>query len=55
MPGDGTGAVATNVDRLWRILDTRGEGHLDCNGLKRGLTKLDHRRPGCDLTSFDTC
>jgi solute carrier family 25 phosphate transporter 23/24/25/41 len=31
------------VQRLWHILDTRREGQLDLNGLKKGLKKMDHR------------
>ena len=31
------------VERLWRTLDTRKEGQLDLNGLKKGLKKMDHR------------
>jgi hypothetical protein len=37
------------IERLWRILDTRKEGELDLNALKKGLKKLDHRKhkPNC--------
>lgn len=31
------------VDKLWHILDTRREGQVDFNGLKKGLKKMDHR------------
>lgn len=31
------------VEKLWQTLDTRKEGRLDVNGLKRGLEKIDHR------------
>jgi solute carrier family 25 phosphate transporter 23/24/25/41 len=31
------------VARLWESLDTRKEGHIDLNGLKKGLKKIDHR------------
>ncbi|PYI14622.1 mitochondrial carrier [Aspergillus japonicus CBS 114.51] len=31
------------VDRLWKRLDTKGEGHLDFHGLKKGFKKIDHR------------
>ncbi len=33
------------VDELWATLDTRKQGHLDLAALKKGLWKLDHRRP----------
>lgn len=32
------------VAKLWDSLDTRHEGHIDLNGLKKGLKKIDHRR-----------
>lgn len=41
MSGDDTDA---RVERLWRTLDTRKEGQLDLNGLKRGLKRMDHRQ-----------
>ena len=31
------------VERLWQTLDTRKEGRVDANGLKKGLEKIDHR------------
>lgn len=31
------------VAKLWETLDTRREGHIDLNGLKKGLKKIDHR------------
>lgn len=35
------------VRSLWAQLDTRNEDSLDLPGLKRGLTKLDHRKLQC--------
>lgn len=32
------------VDKLWQTLDTQNEGQLDINGLKKGLSKMDHRK-----------
>lgn len=32
------------IEKLWMRLDTRNEGHLDFQGLKRGLDKIDHRK-----------
>ena len=37
-------AQDAHVEKLWRTLDTCGEGELDLNGLKKGLRKMDHRR-----------
>ena len=31
------------VEKLWQTLDTRKEGRLDANGLRKGLEKIDHR------------
>ena len=31
------------VEKLWRTLDTRKEGRLDANGLRKGLEKINHR------------
>lgn len=40
----GTTSVAdARVDQLWATLDTRKQGHLDLQALKKGLRKLDHR------------
>lgn len=36
-------AQDARVERLWQTLDTRREGQLDLNGLKKGLKKIDHR------------
>ncbi|KAI5806724.1 mitochondrial carrier domain-containing protein, partial [Peziza echinospora] len=35
-------AREARVQKLWATLDTRGEGHLDLNGLKQGLTRINH-------------
>ncbi len=32
------------VEKLWKSLDTRNEGQLNLNGLRKGLSKIDHRR-----------
>ncbi|OJJ66857.1 hypothetical protein ASPBRDRAFT_187537 [Aspergillus brasiliensis CBS 101740] len=36
------------VAQLWQRLDTKGEGHLDFNGLKKGLKKIDHPLKNAD-------
>ena len=48
------------VKNLWGTLDSRKEGQIDLNGLKKGLKKMDHResysraRRGCDVRVLDT-
>ncbi|KAL9599489.1 MAG: hypothetical protein Q9219_003828 [cf. Caloplaca sp. 3 TL-2023] len=36
------------AEKLWQKLDTQKEGHLDANGLKRGLKKIDHPLQNAD-------
>ena len=36
-------AREARVKKLWKRLDTRNEGRLDANGLKKGLQEIDHR------------
>ncbi len=43
MDGETQNAQDARVEQLWRTLDTRKEGQLDLNGLKKGLRKMDHR------------
>lgn len=43
MEGPNQGGQDDRVEKLWKTLDTRKEGRLDANGLKRGLEKIDHR------------
>jgi solute carrier family 25 (mitochondrial phosphate transporter), member 23/24/25/41 len=31
------------MEKLWQILDTKKEGCIDLNGLKKGLKNMDHR------------
>jgi len=30
------------IEKLWKKLDPQGKGELDLNGLKKGLTRIDH-------------
>ena len=46
-------ALDARVEELWQTLDTRKEGHLDFNGLKKGLRKMDHRKWGSSFR--DVC
>ena len=39
------------VTRLWKRLGAEKKDHLDYNGLKKGLRKIDHREPLHDLIS----
>lgn len=32
------------VEELWRRLDAQGKRELDFKGLKKGLTRIDHRQ-----------
>ncbi|KAH0545583.1 hypothetical protein FGG08_000414 [Glutinoglossum americanum] len=41
-------SIDSRVERLWQILDTRKEGELDLNALKKGLKKLDHPLKNAD-------
>ena len=43
MDGESQNAQDARVEKLWRTLDTKKEGALDLNGLKKGLKKMDHR------------
>jgi hypothetical protein len=36
------------VDKLWETIDTRKQGYVDYNGLKKGLKKMDHREHRID-------
>ncbi|EKG19459.1 Calcium-binding EF-hand [Macrophomina phaseolina MS6] len=53
-------AQDARVEALWAQLDTKKLGHLDLNGLKRGLRKIDHPLKNADdllkdvLKSVDT-
>lgn len=42
-PGESKDERDERVARLWDTLDARKEGHIDLNGLKKGLKKIDHR------------
>lgn len=49
-PGESKDERDTRVARLWETLDTRKEGHIDLNGLKKGFKKIDHRELSPFLT-----
>ena len=36
-------AQDARVQKLWKVLDTKSEGQLNLNGLKKGLSNIDHR------------
>ena len=44
MESEDAAAREARVEKLWRRLDTKNEGKLDANGLKRGLQGIDHRK-----------
>lgn len=43
MDTESANAQYARVEALWATLDTKKQGKLDLNALKRGLRKLDHR------------
>lgn len=43
MDGEDQTAQDARVDKLWKTLDTRNEGRLNLNGLKKGLSNINHR------------
>lgn len=43
MDGEDQTAQDARVDKLWKTLDTRNEGQLNLNGLKKGLSNINHR------------
>lgn len=53
------------IEKLWKKLDPQGKGELDLNGLKKGLTRIDHREsassiccklpPSNQACSFEKC
>ena len=43
MDGEDQATQGARVQKLWKVLDTRNEGQLNLNGLKKGLSKMDHR------------
>ncbi len=43
MEPEPSNAQDARVEKLWQTLDTRKEGYLDFNGLRKGLKRMDHR------------
>lgn len=43
MDGEDRTAQDARVNKLWKTLDTRNEGQLNLNGLKKGLSIINHR------------
>ena len=43
MDSEDNSAREARVKKLWKRLDTKNEGKLDANGLKKGLQEIDHR------------
>lgn len=44
MDGEDQKAQDARVKELWDALDTKHEGRLNLNGLKKGLNKINHRK-----------
>ena len=43
MDGENQAAQDARVEKLWKTLDTRNEGRLNLNALKKGLSNINHR------------
>ena len=43
MDGEDQIAQDARVNKLWKTLDTGNEGRLNLNGLKKGLSNINHR------------
>lgn len=43
MDGEDQTVQDARVSKLWKTLDTRNEGRLNLNGLKKGLSNINHR------------
>lgn len=43
MDSEDKDARGARIEKLWKRLDTKNEGKLDANGLKKGLQEIDHR------------
>lgn len=43
----------TRIKKLWQQLDTRSQGEVDLDGLKRGLAKMDHPLKNADALLQD--
>ena len=53
MDGETREARDTRIQALWKTLDTRSQGQLDLDGLKKGLKKLDHPLKNADALLYD--
>lgn len=36
------------IQQLWQKLDPQKKGELDLNGLRKGLSRIDHREQACE-------
>lgn len=43
MDGESDKERDDRLEELWKTLDSKGDGQIDMNGLKKGLKRLDHR------------
>lgn len=53
MNGETREARDKRIQALWKTLDTRSQGQLDLDGLKKGLKKLDHPLKNADTLLHD--
>lgn len=42
-PPESQNSRDARIEKLWKKLDPQSKGELDLNGLKKGLTRIDHR------------
>jgi hypothetical protein len=49
LPGETQNERDSRIEHLWQKLDSQKKGKLDLAGLKKGLSKIDHREFGCKL------
>jgi len=43
LPGETQNERDSRIEDLWQKLDLKKKGKLDLSGLKKGLSKIDHR------------
>ncbi|KAL9619056.1 MAG: hypothetical protein Q9160_006311 [Pyrenula sp. 1 TL-2023] len=53
MDGESQKDRDARIEKLWCTLDSRKEGQIDINGLRRGLTKMDHPLKNADSLLHD--
>ena len=52
LPTESQNERDARIEDLWQKLDPQSKGKLDVNGLKKGLTRIDHRQYTSPATLF---